>query len=51
MVANTKALPVIDVSISGTLRIKFMTTIVSKLEMLSIFPVLSEFDSFLLKKE
>ena len=51
MATNTKALPVMDVSISGTLRIQFMTTIVSKLEMLSILPELSEFDSSLLKKE
>ena len=45
--ANTKALPVMDVSISGALRIQFMTTVVSKLELLFIFPMLSGFDSFL----
>ena len=45
--ANTKALPVMDVSISGALRIQFMTTIVSELELLFIFPMLSGFDSFL----
>ena len=50
MAANTKALPVMDVSISGALRMQFMTTTVSKLELLSIFK-LSDFDSFLSTKE
>ena len=40
MATNTKALPVIDVSISGALRMQFMTTTVSKLELLSIFKIL-----------
>ena len=50
MATNTKALPVMDVSISGALRMQFMTTTVSKLEVLSIFK-LSDFDSFLSTKE
>ena len=50
MAANTKALPVMDVNISGALRMQFMTTTVSKLELLSIFK-LSDFDSFLSTKD
>ena len=51
MANNTKALPAMDVNISGTLRTQFMTTTVSELELLSIFSMLLDFDSFLLSKE
>ena len=51
MANNTKALPAMDVNISGTLRMQFTTTTVSELELLSIFSMLLDFDSFLLSKE
>ena len=48
MAANTKEFPMMDMSISGTLRTQIMIAMVSEEAPLSLFPKSSFFDAFII---